>query len=667
MLRKGRSEPLNAILSPVLALTLEDDKIESMMRLLLELGASSAQTNFADRCNLLHYVASNKEKGAELLEAIFEIDGKILRCSASEKKTDNFRSDCHEHHKFDWRHWFGYRRDTINVKVNIYISKLRVLLSYYSLLDNAQAAKLLLSKGASGKITVEAYMSSRKGKKQESPLGWLFDFNMHSVQPIEAAIEHGVEPEIIRSLIAAGADPSSVTHKTRSKMYYTEELPATGETILDHLRKIIRRCRRVLAAELDPPQPSVIFGDEVLDAFPNESYVRHRAEHFLREENERRKEHNKELPDKYEEDKKAKLERQDHARSKLPVYLEIERILLENGAKTYYELAPAKDETVEAKRSLLAENKRVRKAKEASHEEKRKKDEKKLEENGKIFDPPVPFVEEDKYRYMGGPEKLNLAQYTVLALAIGSSEPPSCVRDFPEKLSKKVLETAGLIRLFEACWRGLPEDEEMVRALASGQAIIGDHRIPPIEVSKMDGAHRYDNYKLGAISYAGMRGNHRMIEVILEIAQDQYKDPNKEDKDKMEYTIDVDDSDGNFVIEETTSVDFTLEHSETVPKDKEAVESTTPPFVSSESAYSILPRPLAASHVRLITRWNISSGQILERDHWLSWLIFLLFIGGILKCRVSNLFDRICWWVPALVGTDISSRTTPRKLMGLLE
>ena len=303
---------------------------------------------------------------------------------------------------------------------------------------------------------------------------------------VEQDMESGLAVDLIALLLERGANPSLTLPDSYIHRDVDLQIGVNGRTLLDRVRQLIEGCLGALDHQSLPVghcyRSPYVYPNSVLDEFSPGSYSRASAERFLREQ--------RLAAEKAEGDQKALQEsfaatarhNRQRAESSLKHLLRIETMLVDAGAKTYHELYPQTLEGYLAEQGgvpepfRLSREHRPDRARAAAPDKSPEGDEKPQEPK---FDP---------------------FQFEIPFLSLGNAR-------------------AGYIQLFEAAWRGTPEDLGTVRLLTSQPTGEGDGRIPALNISVTD------RFGFTALSIALWRGNDAMADLILDIAKEQYEPP----------------------------------------------------------------------------------------------------------------------------------------------
>lgn len=407
----------------------------------------------------------------------------------------------------------------------------------------------ILDRGAAGAITMDDFVRSFDGSNRitDSADNGAKAFGENVMQPIEIAAIFEQTCDIVARLISAGADPSTITQHTWAMAMYNTDLPNNGKTVLDTIKDNIKRCKAFLEKKEDEtPQfkERVLFGPEVLDAYEPGSYQRFCAEHQLKVQNKARKQHNiTKLSEEIIKKDFLALQKKKAAVEKLLESLrETEKTLVDAGAKTYHELFPEKLEL------FLKEQEAARLA--------------------ALNQPPVPQWGMSSLWGMSPqwglnvPSKPTMVEETDHIFSVDNSF-------HAPYLGEGDIQGAYL-RLFEAIWRGAPEDASLVKELALGPTGEGKSKLPALRISVAD----HQGYT--TLWLALYRRNWDMARLIVAIVNEQYEPPNKSSKEKR-YVLECSSQTPNDEITmDTFTTEFTIEN---IGAKRDLVKCSLSPFV----------------------------------------------------------------------------------------
>ncbi|CAI6337715.1 unnamed protein product [Periconia digitata] len=307
--------PRGAILTLVLALSLPLDKAKSMVKTLLDLGASSAQAD-TNQITALHYMTCGK---TEILDTLFEVDE-----PAAKKAINHLTAPK------------GYYTDTAyNVLMSATWKK------------DIFAARKLLEKGAAPTVQFKDWIkavsvhredhyhnSSAKENKRE--------FRLEFQQPIQVAIEYEL-PEIASQLIDLGADPNTLSQEACYNVEHERKYEDSA-TMLDLVRRKIRLLEKYKDEE-PPKKPKLNIEENVdyLAGIEKDTYAYFAATKQIKEAQKRdeyEKDSYEQVLKRHEEYKAAREKKKAEIGELLSKFRAFEQSLLNQGAKTFQQLHP---------------------------------------------------------------------------------------------------------------------------------------------------------------------------------------------------------------------------------------------------------------------------------------------------------------------------------------
>jgi predicted DNA-binding protein YlxM (UPF0122 family) len=301
-----------------LALTLPIEKAKSMARLLLKLGATSSQADLHG-CTVFHRYVSKAELG--MIDALWELDKTGVKAALN-------------HLLIGSQYW--------NPSA---ISPLHTAIGRG---DTALVLRLLEA-GSNPQIDFESWLKAAKFQKRlESRLSSYEEnlkmYKRSAEQPLMIALKSSPDPEVAYRLLQKGADPNSMTpisyqllHDEWARRYNK------GETGLDLVRKQLTELRKYTGEKFHGTEPELPEGiDEFLEKFKEGTW-----QHWLTSEDikKKREAHEKALKDyetrkqKFEEIKGA-TEKKEAIEEAIAKMEKVEKLMLENGGKTFQELHP---------------------------------------------------------------------------------------------------------------------------------------------------------------------------------------------------------------------------------------------------------------------------------------------------------------------------------------
>ncbi|KAF2192505.1 ankyrin repeat protein [Zopfia rhizophila CBS 207.26] len=317
LLNSRDKTPRGAILTLVLTLRLPLEKAKVMAQTLLEIGASSAQSDMK-QVTALHYIA---EQEPAVLETLLEYD------EPAAKRAINHLSV----HGSSWSP-----------------SAASPLMSAISK-GNALAALKLLEAGANPNIEFKDWMKSvemqyedvsrRDAKRNQN------DYIKDVEQPIILAVQAEL-PDVVLHLLSHGVDPNALTKQTQNclvdEWYFRYNTP---ESLLDIVRNKIKKLKN-FNDEKAPSLPELKLkeGVDYLQGIEPNSYKYFIAKMQIQDtkaDDQRSKEAYEERLKKYNE-RKGVAEKKEAVEALAAEFERIETELLNRGAKTFKELHPDK-------------------------------------------------------------------------------------------------------------------------------------------------------------------------------------------------------------------------------------------------------------------------------------------------------------------------------------
>ena len=304
--------PIASILTLVLSIKLPLEKAKSMAKIILSLGASSAQADLEGSTAFQRIV---EENASELVEIILAFDKIGVKNSIN-------------HIAFN-----GWQQLDTTLQHAIKGGDTRLILQ-------------LLDAGAVPQIDFETWLKSAKqAARMENQLRGSLEgntkvFERGTEQPIITAIQSS-NPSVVLELLKRGADVNAMTTQTYQKLQSVGFGYGTGQTVLDFVEDQLQRLRKY-----EPPvakTPELKFGmEDVLKNYEQGTWqyaaVR-TAVFFAHRRNERTlKDHEKE---------KARIsalegvqEKQAAVAGAIAMLEEIKQVLVSSGGKTFEELYP---------------------------------------------------------------------------------------------------------------------------------------------------------------------------------------------------------------------------------------------------------------------------------------------------------------------------------------
>lgn len=314
-------EPVGAILTLALALSLPLEKAKSMAKLLLSLGATSSQADL-NGCTVFHRYVESGEK--EMIDTLWDNDKTGVKTSINHLVVGS-----------------SYWNPSSIAPLHLAIAN-----------GDSTFVLRLLEAGANPQIDFETWLKAAKfSSTLEKRLG-NFEANKAlfeggTTQPLIAALQHCTDPETAIHLLERGADPNALPTTTRNiiknewNRRYTK-----GESALDIVRSYIKGLREYKPPILDGKKPTLTPGiDEYLDNFMEGTYqhcvVSARAR-FTKETYQKAVKAYERDNCKVHSSKKRELyaQRQQAVQEAIAGYEKLEKVLIEKGGKTFEELYP---------------------------------------------------------------------------------------------------------------------------------------------------------------------------------------------------------------------------------------------------------------------------------------------------------------------------------------
>jgi len=307
--------PRAAILTLILALS-EPQKAKDVARLLLELGASSAQADMA-QFTVLDYVVNSKN--VDVLDVLFECDEPAARSVLN--------------------HVAMGQRNSGNTPLTIAVDTFE---------DNSQSEAMLtklLSLGARPQIPadewIRSFITNNEYAKSWSPNESTQNYERQCRQPLLIAAYKDL-PMVMLQLLDAGADPmilDSTAHdlirNPGSRSYQT------GSSLLDIVRGKLKSLRNFKAKDSSIDKPSDLKPESFyVEGLTEGTYKHYTALYRFRMELKKREDARKEEEKKVEEAKEDKddMELKERIKKLKEEFEIVEKRLVDAGAKTFNEL-----------------------------------------------------------------------------------------------------------------------------------------------------------------------------------------------------------------------------------------------------------------------------------------------------------------------------------------
>ncbi|KAM0330029.1 hypothetical protein ACHAQA_004199 [Verticillium albo-atrum] len=437
-------QPVAALLTLALALRLPEEKAKSMAKLLLKLGATSAQADL-ESCTAFHrYVA---EGSHDLIDTLWDNDKSGIKSAIN--------------HLIPGQ---GYYRS-------------KVIAPLHSAIENEDTILVLklLNAGANHTIDFATWLKAAKMSKGSDQLREYSEnqkqFARSVEQPLIVAVKYCTDLEMAMKLVEMGADPNTPTSDGQTVIHDEWQRKYTkGKTVLDVVRSQLESLKKYKGEHFQSKKPQRFLGmQERLDSLNKDSYefmmtskdIKAREKRF--EDDTKKYEKDKK---KYEEGQKGRDLKETAIKEVIAELEKLEQMLLDKGAKTFYEAYPNVPEPEERSGGY-----RYHYDDESSGEKK--------EEKQPVYEWQIAFT--------------------------GASD---------------VTETRRLayVELFEAAWNG---DLEKIKSLTL-QAWGKDQEEPPLKISVTDADVS------SPFSLAFLRGHRDVAKEILNIVQAQYSPKEKE-------------------------------------------------------------------------------------------------------------------------------------------
>lgn len=306
------TKPRGAILSLVLALALPSERARPMVEKLLQLEATPTQADLGHRTPV-HYVAASRH--AELLDVFTRLS------PSATLKAINYVSCTNP----SWWH--------INASTPLMIA-----------IDarNTDVALRTLENGATLSVDFAKRAQWMVNKLQLNEPERMFA--CHCSQPIILAVLKDL-PMLALEMVTRGCDPNTLTkegHETRytPKKTIHEYRLHMPRTLLEVVRQKIQEIRdHFMEGNCKPPRP-LPSDDICLEGLAMGSYKRWHAAHQLKDARLEYKQALRQYKATMKHLNGDKAEKQRIYKQKLELYEKLETVLLERGAKTFFELFP---------------------------------------------------------------------------------------------------------------------------------------------------------------------------------------------------------------------------------------------------------------------------------------------------------------------------------------
>jgi len=414
------------------------EKAKSMAALLLKLGATSAQADL-NGCTVFHrYVDSGRP---EMIDTLWEHDKTGVKTALNHLLMEGYTWD-----------------PQVVAPLQLAIDK-----------GDSVLALKLLNAGAKPEIDFETWLASAKHSEKITKRLSSFEENKKlfaktTFQPLIIALRNCEDPSVILELLKKGADANTMTPMSYDLLHNEwQRRYNSGETALDIVRERLKNLRKYKGEMPSQKKPKLIQGlDEHLDQFMEGSY-----QHWMvKKDVERQKTSHEQQMENYEKDAckvrvknlKGIAEKKEAIKEAIEGLEEVERDLVERGAKTFAQLHPQ------------IKDKRWHNANDS------------IDSDASDDNKPV---EEKKYEY---------------TFVFNHTRDVTDVRK------------AAYIQLFEAAWQG---DLEKIKSWTL-QSWGEDMSEPPLKIAITDGGYNTP------FSLALLRGHLETAKGIAEIAEAQY-------------------------------------------------------------------------------------------------------------------------------------------------
>lgn len=312
----SNKSPYGALLTLVLALVLPVPKAKEMAKILLSLGATSAQADLNGVTAFHRYVEENAES---LLATLWEHD------AVGTKTAINHISMRDQY-------------STAETALGVAIKK-----------GNLSLILQLLDHGAVPQIDFESWLkSARQSAAIERNLGTLEGnkkmWNEMTEQPLILAI-NSTDPSSALELLKAGADPNVVTMESHKQMGRSWVTVVNGESALDLVNTYLIRLKEFLDKKKDVPKAPELREDldSWLDQYEKSSYQYAIASAEIAKlkavHKDQMRQYEKELAST--EEPEGTAEKRTAVLQAFVTLAKVKEALVEKGAKTFGELFPA--------------------------------------------------------------------------------------------------------------------------------------------------------------------------------------------------------------------------------------------------------------------------------------------------------------------------------------
>ena len=305
-------KPHAALLTLVLAMALPVEKAKSMVKLILSLGATSAQADL-NGVTVLHRFVSRE--APSLLQVLFEEDATGAKSAVNHTAFSRY----------------GASKTPLQIAIDS---------------GNLAIASKLLENGASTVIDFESWLKSAKQSVMQSRLTSLDEnqrqFGQSVEQPLIMAIRSFI-PQLAFELLERGADPNTITGSTIESLHNRWNSRWKGYTALDVVQKQLKGLREYKRPRRHLYKPTLGSGTETyLDNFKEGTWQHMVVSNDLKYQRENyctgMKRYKREL--KRINNLPGAREQMDAIKEAIQTLEKFEEVLKAKGGKTYQELYP---------------------------------------------------------------------------------------------------------------------------------------------------------------------------------------------------------------------------------------------------------------------------------------------------------------------------------------
>ncbi|KAK2004117.1 ankyrin [Colletotrichum falcatum] len=313
----SRKQPMAAILTLVLALSLPIEKAKSMAVLLMKLGASSSQADM-DGCTAFHRYVQNGNR--EMIDTLWENDKVGLKTALNHMVFAN-----------DW--WSPVAIAPIHTAI-----------------ENGDSILVLklLEAGANPQIEFDTWLKAAKFSKASGRLGSYEEnksqFNRCTEQPLIVAIRSCSEPEVALSLVEKGADPNTLTKESYLAIE-NEHMRSYSrcQTALDLVQNQLKGLRMYKGENFFQSKPELPSGmDEFLQKYEEGSYQHWQVSENIhwRKISHKRQRDDYEKAEKEHNERKGTIEKMEAIKGLIKSLEKLEEAIIAKGGKTSQDLHP---------------------------------------------------------------------------------------------------------------------------------------------------------------------------------------------------------------------------------------------------------------------------------------------------------------------------------------